>query len=393
MAGRMKLLVVDDRPKRLKRWISRLEQVPQVREAFDQPVELTGSDLEHEIDELSQRRAAARREEPRKERPSAFDDSALLIVDYDLTDLPSHSTETGVGVAYLARCFSDCGLIVALNQFGDNPFDLGGLGDYAGFADLDLGGEQLSNPGLWSADVEWPEFRPWPWPLLPAEIERLRRLTDRVQAVGIDAPLFDVLGMRGRLVTALAPEAAAHLGHAEPEHATFGSMLEEPSMGLRRNDVIIGDRRAARTAAARASQWLDRWILGAQDRLIDAPHLALRYPSQVADEQLVVRSVDHARPTGLREDLLSTHRLSEADWLSRPAWWAGAVAGDERIPEVADPWSAPDVDRVFCEDVSEFADRDDAVAYRVEVPADSRVRYVRRLEDVDYRPIANFARA
>jgi len=389
----MKLLVADDRPTRLDRWIKRLTAVPQVKESFDEPLALTGEGLEREIDELSKRRAAARREEKRDEEPSLFDDAALLIVDYDLTDLEGHSTETGVGVAYLARCFSDCGFIVALNQFGDNPFDLSGLGDYAGFADLDLGGDQLKNPGLWTAEGEWDEFRPWGWPLLPAEIDRLKRIADRVEAAGLDASIFDVLGLNGRLATALAPEVAAPLGHQEPEEATFQTLLDEPSMGLRRDDKILDGRRAARAAAARASQWLERWILAAQDRLIDAPHLAVRYQSQVERSALVVRNVDHSGSAGLYEQYLSDHRLTAADWLSRPAWWAAAIAGDERILEVADPWSAPEVEQVFCEDISRFVARDEATPYRVEVPADSRVRYVRRLPEVDYRPISNFAQA
>src|SRR4051794_21014425 len=106
MGDRVKLLIADDRAVRLTRWIARLEDVPHVTEDFDEPIKLTGSDLEREIDELSKRRAAARRGKVRPEAASAFDDAALLIVDYDLTDLQAHSTETGVGVAYLARCFS-----------------------------------------------------------------------------------------------------------------------------------------------------------------------------------------------------------------------------------------------------------------------------------------------
>jgi hypothetical protein len=391
MADRLKLLVADDRATRLDRWIERLKAVSQVIDRFDEPVRLTGDDLEGEIDELSKRRAAARRDEEREEESSVFDDADLLIVDYDLTDLEGHSTETGVGVAYLARCFSECGFIVALNQFGDNPFDLSGLGDYAGFADLDLGGDQLDNPGLWAADGEWPEFRPWGWPLLPAEITRLSQITDQVEQVGLDAPIFDALQLRGRLGTALAPEVAAPLGHQDPERATFRTLLGEPSMGLRREDKVVGVRREARAAAARTSQWLERWVMAAQDRLIDAPHLAVRYWSQVEDEALVVRNVSHADPVGLDEQYLAAHRLQASDWLSRPAWWATAIAGDERIPEVADPWEAEPAEKVFCEDVSRFVLPEEAIAYRVEVPADSRLRYVRRLQEVDYRPMSNFA--
>ena len=392
MADRMNLLVADDRSDRMDRWLERLERVPEIEQFFGRPTTLTGERLEAEIDELSARRAAARGSEQRADEPSEFDKASLLIVDYDLTDLKGgHSTETGVGVAYLARCFSDCGLISALNQFGDNPFDLSGLGDYVGFADVDLGGDQLDNPGLWTSSREWLQFRPWAWPLLPAEVERLRRLTDQVAEVGLESRILDVLGLDGRLVTALAPEALAPLGEA-PERATFQTMLDEPTMGKRRDDKITGDRRSARAAAARASQWLERWVLAAQDRLVDAPHLALRYPSIVTDRDLVGRCVDHAAPTGLRDEIVSEHRFGASDWLSRPAWWGAAVSSDERIAEVADPWSATETDEVFCEDRSRFAARGDAQPYRIEVPADSRIRYVCRFKDVTYRPISSFAR-
>ena len=387
----MNLLVADDRPDRLERWLERLASVPEIEESFGTPIALTGGDLKSEVDELSARRAATRFSKARGENVSWFDQAALVIVDYDLTDLEGHSTETGIGVAYLARCFSDCGLITALNQFGENPFDLSGLGDYAGFADVDVGGDQLDNAGLWISTREWPDFRPWAWPVLPAEIERLRRLTDQVEEVGLDRSVFEVLGLKGRLATAFAPEVSAPLGE-RPERATFRTLLREPSMGLRRDDAIVGDRRSARAAAARASQWLERWILSAQDRLVDAPHLALRYPSLVTERDLVMRCVDHNAATGLRDDILDDHRFTSSDWLSRPAWWGAAVSADERIDEVADPWNAPDVDEVFLEDRSRFAPRESGRAYRIEVPADSRVRYVGNAEDVTYRPVSSFAR-
>ncbi len=390
MADPMKLLVADDVKDRLDGWMRRLNDVPEVDETFGGDiVTLTGEELAAEIDELSKRRAAARGGEI-TEGKSEFDSASLVIVDYDLTNLRGHSNETGVGVAYLARCFSDCGFIAALNQFGENPFDLSGLGDYAGFADLDLGSDQLDNAGLWTTERQWPTYRPWAWPVLPSEITRLRTLTDQLEKVGLGAPVLKTLGLSEGLVTAFAPEVAAPLG-AAPDDATFETLLAESSMGLRPGDVILKPRRRARAAAARASQWLERWILAGQDRLVDAPHLAARFPSLIVDEQQVLRNVDHHTPTGLDDEALAPHRFAAGEWLSRPAWWGPAVAVDERVAEVADPWSAPDADRVFCEDVCDFAVRSEATAYRVEVPADSRLRYVRHLDDVSYRPVSNFA--
>ena len=386
----MRILLADDRTDRLERWMRKLETVQEVEPFLADIIQLTGSELDAEISELSARRAASRRGDERDEGESRFDTADLAILDYDLTDLEAFSAETGIGLSYLARCFSDCGLIVALNQFGENPFDLSGLGDYTGFADVDLGGGQLGNRRLWGTDAEWPQWQPWVWPVLPLEVERLRSLCSRVQEVGLDARIFEVLGLDGRVLTALAPEAASPLGDLDPAAATFATFLAEPSMGLRRGDVVASDERRAKTAAARVTQWFERWILAGQDRLIDSAHLAVRYPSQVEDWAQVARGVAHGPAGGLKHEFLDAHRLDPAEWLTRPAWWAASLAGDERIPEVADPWGVAEEQRVFCEDTGEFVDANEAVPYRIEIPADSRVRYVRRLENADYRPIANF---
>jgi hypothetical protein len=391
MAESMKLLIADDLPARLDEWVRRLGDVPEVQAHFKID-RLEPGELQDALDELERRRRADRSGKDREDEQCRFDDAELLIVDYDLTELERHSSETGVGLAYLARCFSDCGYIVALNQFGENPFDLSGLGDYSGFADLDLGGSQLSNPGLWDPGAKWPEFRPWAWPLLTREVARLERLTQLVSEAGLGAQVLGVLGLDDQMATALTPESAVHLGAPDIRDATFANMLAEPGMGLRIGDRISRESREHRAAAARATQWLERWILGAQDRLVDAPHLALNYPSQLTGElQDTVRSAVEADATGLQPALLDSHRYEPSDWLTRPAWWATSLAVDERLPEVDDPWGREELDLVFCEDASSFLRAADAIAFRTDVPAANRLRYARRFDGVDYRPLANFA--
>jgi hypothetical protein len=385
----MKLMIADDQPDRLARWRSLLEHVPAVSHEF-KIQELAPGELEGALTELAARRRSERKAQPRSEEPCAFDDIDLLIVDYDLTELKEHSSETGVGLAYLARCYSDCGYIVAINQFGNNPFDLTMLGDYEGFADLDLGGEQLSNPGLWSRDAEWPGFRPWQWPLIPAEVKRHSDLAARI-AGRLDTPILAELGVASRLSTTLPTKAAAHLGAPDSTKATFETLLSNPSMGLRLNDVIAHDRRRARAAAARATQWLERWVLSAEDLLIDAPHLALRIPSQLSgDLNMTVRSAVDFESYGLVGTLIDEHRFDGDDWLSRPAWWWTSISGDERIPEVNDPWSAEERTEVFCEDSSRFIEPDQAVMFKIDPPTAIPHRYVERHPEVEYRPLANF---
>ena len=107
-----------------------------------------------------------------------IDNASIFIIDYDLLSSQEEGEEkneefftgslTGEIVAYLVRCFSKCKLIIGLNQYGNNPFDLTLRGDLDSFADLNLGGDQLDNPNLWMGDWQdsEQEFRPWSWPNL-----------------------------------------------------------------------------------------------------------------------------------------------------------------------------------------------------------------------------------
>ena len=49
----------------------------------------------------------------------------VVVVDYDLLRFSEiHVDTTGSRLAYLLRCFSKCGFIIVLNEFGTNTFDL-----------------------------------------------------------------------------------------------------------------------------------------------------------------------------------------------------------------------------------------------------------------------------
>src|SRR5579864_3344441 len=165
------VLVCDDHPKIARDWASQIEKVC--------PPDFTVESIAQEqlvemISQLEARRKNARK--PAGSRAEStqnrFDDADILVIDYDLLDLRDQTYLTGENVAYLARCYSRCGIIVGLNQFGPNDFDLSLKGHPESFADLNVGGEQIGNPGLWSA--KWNGFRPWHWPLLPAAVEAFK---------------------------------------------------------------------------------------------------------------------------------------------------------------------------------------------------------------------------
>ena len=90
MAHRLKLLIADDDPTRLQTWRSRLESVAAVSAQFE-IVELEAGDLTSSLDELEERRRAARKELDREEQPVKFDQADLLIVDYDMSDLAARA--------------------------------------------------------------------------------------------------------------------------------------------------------------------------------------------------------------------------------------------------------------------------------------------------------------
>src|SRR5947209_16278977 len=111
----MKILICDDEQAFVDSIVDRLRRIPEVEEQFE-VVPFTG--LEACVKELEERRSVAR-DEPGKlqfDKNFAFDNAEIVIVDYDLIKIRSEGFLTGEGVAYLARCFSNAGYIVALNQ-------------------------------------------------------------------------------------------------------------------------------------------------------------------------------------------------------------------------------------------------------------------------------------
>ena len=132
---------------------------------------------------------------------------------------------TGEIVAYLVRCFSKCKLIVGLNQYGSNPFDLTLKGDLDSFADLNLGDQQLDNPNLWKSDSR-EEYRPWSWPNLSNSIHDFDRRIREVQEK-LNKPICDVLGFDPDAFQLLPREIEQFIGKYEKKETvqtTFRSL-------------------------------------------------------------------------------------------------------------------------------------------------------------------------
>ena len=95
---------------------------------------------------LQEKQRKFRNHEPCPDPTTEFDDTSIFIIDYDLLKSQEAKFLTGEIIAYVVRAFSECKLIVGLNQFGTNLFDLTLRGHPESFADLNLGIDQLDNP-------------------------------------------------------------------------------------------------------------------------------------------------------------------------------------------------------------------------------------------------------
>ena len=179
------ILICDDQIPAERKWEEELQKVPGLTERFNIQV-MEPQELLEAAKGLEQRRSKARDQKLQQLVPIIGEDAlkkidvaSVLIIDYDLLDLAAEYYQTGEEIAYLARCYSSCSLIVALNQFdhGSISFDLRMTGHLDSFADLNVGDPALSITGLWSQ--KWvssgEEFRPWAWPLIPQAVEKYER--------------------------------------------------------------------------------------------------------------------------------------------------------------------------------------------------------------------------
>ena len=377
---------------------------------------LKNSAFQDSITALERRRIAFRdkknicREESTKDGAEEIDNASIFIIDYDLLGRQVEESRvgslTGEIVAYLVRCFSRCKLIVGLNQYGSNPFDLTLRGDLDSFADLNLGEEQLDNPYLWKGDwgTSKREFRPWYWPNLSAA---LRNFNKRVKDVekNLDTSICEFLGFGSELFLLLPREIVQFIEkRKEKEHfqTTFREFVKESGNGLRFKDTkvldkSINDQILARIGAARISKWLECLLLPEQDILVDAPHLISRYPSLIAGDEKKIEAWDKAAQLighdklGLSTDLIEPYRFKKDHWVSRPVWFWDKLRECERIREIIEPWLSVQPDWVFCEDASYFYHRENCREFLADTASPFTQRFVKYFDAVDYRPRVRFS--
>lgn len=387
----MRVLVYDDNPEIADRLATKVRSgydkanVTVVkREAFQELIGL-----------LNRRRAAWRADEGDMALTEStdVDEADVIVVDYDLLLYSEEADTTGSRLAYLLRCFTTCGLIIVLNEYGNNSFDLSLRSPSLDFADLHLGDVQIGNPGLWTDSFEG--YRPWHWPALPNARVDFEKCIEDVRE-NLDAPILDFLGLE-RFVDWLPKRAHDFfLGSGTMETARFSTFVKRARSGLESKDELPPDY-TARVAAARLIALVNGLILPEQSILVDAPHLVSRFPSLVRDGYQNIdgwnRLCDPVNEEidGLLADVLTEHRFERQHWLWRPVWYWPDISRDERIPEVKDPWTVKDVDWVFCENISRFVPIALAEDFRADVSPPFDKRFVFKSESPDAPTYVNKA--
>lgn len=318
-----------------------------------------------------------------------LDSADLLIIDYDLQNLDDNGEwTTGSEVAYAVRLVSTAKEIIVINQRGANRFDLTMVKSAESRADLDVGGVQLTNPGLWQS-TNFKGYRPWHWPNLTEEPKRVVESIEFIKE-NLDTPILQCLGFSDDFDNghALRPEVWGKL--CADRTTTFRQLVvaekEEESMHLLYADVPIfigDDNLTASIAASIARRWLEKWVLPNQDILCDIPHLALRHPWIVKDYAL--EDSWHALETLKSSDRLidgiDKFAFKASCLLSKPAYWGEAIdiSGQNLRPADFDYSTVPQL--VFREDTSNFGSPDDSRDYPSQVLSIDNRRWITEPEN------------
>lgn len=407
MSDRGLILVCDDDASRVEVWGTAIKGVKAVSERFDvralQPHEFADA-----FRGLVGRKAAARTEQhkpiaaPIRDALAMVDAADLLVVDYDLTPVADRTPDpiedenaldelvgkTGEELAYLARCFSTAAGIVVVNQrVQRRVFDLT-LQQFAdSFGNVNVTSRYLESPTLWTGSGG--DFRPWSWPRLvdvPAQVRRTWELID-----DLDQSVLEALGLDADEHLYAFTQPQLDLLGDDPRAATFEFLACESEFGLNAKDRqgAVEDDAKRRIAAAAVTRWLEGQVLPGQNVLVDAPHLAQRYPALLKAERPDLaawnRTADlSAEDPGIDLEMLADARVPASAWVSRPVWSLPRVvqhgAALARTGTVA-----PEV-LVFCEDTSRFVDIDLATEIEIAVPTPYFQRFVEMVDGVDYTP-------
>jgi hypothetical protein len=387
------ILIYDDDEGTGQSYLERLRKSTDVQKNFKKMNCIDEKEFLKNMKELKKRQINFRNGKEWKDNPLELDETSIFIVDYDLIKTDFF---TGELASKYVRCFSKCRLVIALNQFGHNPFDLTLKCHPKSYADLNIGSDQLDNPGLWGGETK--NFRPWYWPDIPQYLANVQRKIDDLED-NLDKTIFDFFGISKEILGTIPRSIIEFLG-PDPQKTTFNIFLTESGNGLDEKDKSIekiNDEILRLLLASRISKWLEFLVLPGQNTLIDAPHLVHRYPSLLSGNHTSIDSwnktalLDNPQNIGIAYEKIEKFRFKKDFWLSRPAWFWNELSNYQKIKEVSEPWTRESIEFVFCEDSSKFYKKEDGKEFLAELDSPYIRRYVHKFDNVTYEPRFRFS--
>ena len=385
-----RVLVLDDEPEIAEFWISKIGKT--ITDDYSLLPPLKREDIRDAVQELLHRRSTLRNGKRDIDRTCPFDDIEILIVDYDLLHIDENNAYyTGEGVGRLARMFSNCAVVVILNQFLGVDFDLSLRGHMQSYADLNINSEILATPGLWRSPP-WEGFRPWVWQTLSKAV-KTQRAREKMVEENWKNSIVNTLGMREEDAERLSATA---FGFIARQAKDFDSLVEVTfrdflSGTLNKRDVeaSLDTGSAVRLAAARIGKWLEREVLGPQDVLIDTPHLVQRFPFLIGERMCELDAWNDVASNmdSLPDTINEEYAFRLGDVLSRPAVWGQRFEKDGEIVRKRSEFDFGNVpDFVFAEDMSAFVPMENAKEFRASYHNFFDRRFAAVVDGIRYMP-------
>lgn len=376
----MRILILDDETKRAQQWKEKLFAV-------------TGADVDvpdpDGVSDLISRMHKARFESRlgHFKGIDCFDGYDLVILDYDLLGLQVDKLSawaTGAELAYCMRLVTSAGPIVVVNQFGTNSFDLTMRRGISSYADVDVGSDQITLPGLW-ASKEFSGFRPWHWPNLLSEVARFASVKNYIKA-NLDASIVGALGfdlVDSDAENFIGYEVAAFIGAGHNKAVTFREVVTSEA-GLRVFNILEKDRpildcmpeeQVAILSAAIVIHWLEKVVLPSQETIMDLPHLCLQVPWVVAESSDLDAwdSLCNINDPVISDDL-KPFEFVPSFFFSRPVFWGVKARNRLFAPNEFIFDDMPDIQ--FCENTSRFAPTESCSDYPSDVLAFDKKRWI-----------------
>ncbi len=391
------VLICDDDPQVAADYVEQIQKIARGEYTFQRAPSMGA--VRESVTELLRRQKLVRAHRPLDRRECVFDNTDILIVDYDLIHVDDENARhTGEGIGRLARIYSDCAVVVVFNQFAQFDFDLSLRGHLTSHADLNLNDDFLATAGLWN-DPPWSGFRPWSWQVFSRAVAS-QKAREAAFGCDLDRSIVDTLDMCDDDAMGLSDTAFGFLGPKAEEfdglqEVTFRSFISTQEYVRDTQSLLLSDVPAAvRFGAARIGKWLEREVLGPQDVLTDVPHLLQRFPFLLGNDVSSVEAWNLAihEPKFLEGKFDSSYWFEPATCLSRRAVWCRRLEADKDFNKARFDFNYSTVpDFVFMEDASCFLPFSEGRQFRAGFHNFFDRRLVKEYQGVRYGPQRRFA--